>query len=161
MPTLDQQFIGHTVNQNPGNLEYLPKSVIIDRWVRDGLYVMQRDLQHQPIGFLLHGTVNDDRSLYIHHSRLNLDPKNQLSARRAVTQLVKRACTADAETILLRCASTLETIQFWHSLAFIPVAISEAGARNPMTIVQYECTLGPRPRLPASGVRPEPLQPAA
>lgn len=154
-------FIARMIRQHSDDLEFIPTATITERWVRQNLYLLQRDRFGYPIGYLLHGNVNDDGTLYIHHACLALEEPDRPSARRTVTALVKRACDANASTILLRCHSNLITLTFWHNLAFIPVAITEAGARNRTALIQYELTLRQRPRQLGSGRLPDGLHPNA
>lgn len=135
------EFICGLMRRNSDHLEFIPTTTITERWVRQGLYIIQRDRHTTPIGYLLHGHVNDDHTLYIHHVCLSLRPAQVQSARHTVSVLVARAAQGNAHTILLRCSSNLDAIDFWNSCGFVPQAITESGAGRATTIVQYEFNL--------------------
>lgn len=153
------EFICGLMRHNSDALGFIPSTAIAGRWVKQGTYILQKNRFGKPVGFLLHGNVNDDKTLYIHMACVEIDKRNRGFGKSAVAQLVKRAMQGGARTILLRCASDLDAVSFWQSCGFIPIAVTPGGTRRQRTIIQYEMTLPAAPRKLDSGPRREALRP--
>lgn len=145
------EIIHGLMRRNPDELGFVPSTTIADRWVQQDLYILQRNRWHKPIGYLLHGHVNDDRTLYIHHASLDLTRRNRATAKSTVAQLIKRALHAAAKTIFLRTLSDLDGVAFWQSCSFVPVAVSPDAPSSQKSLIQYEMTLPEAPRQLTAG----------
>lgn len=155
------EFICGLMRQNTDELGFIPNTAIADRWVAQDLYVLQKNRFGKPVGYILHGKVNDDHTMYIHQACIELDKRNRGFGKAAVARVVKRAIQHKARTILLRCASDLDAVSFWQSCGFTPIAVTPGGARRQRTIIQYEMNLPEAPRQLDSGLPREALRPNA
>lgn len=157
----DLEFICGLMRHNTDALGFIPRPALLERWIKQGNYIIQRDRFAKPIGYLLHGPVNDERTLYINQACIELDKRNRGFGKTALNTLLNRAIEAHATTILLRCATDLDAVEFWMSCGFNPIAITPGGARRHRTIIQFEHRLPQDKQESDSALRPEALRPNA
>lgn len=152
-------FICGLMRHNSDALGFIPSTAIAGRWVEQGTYILQKNRFGKPVGFLLHGNVNDDHTMYIHMACIEINKRNRGFGKAAVAHLIKRALRGRARTILLRCASDLDAVSFWQSCGFTPIGVTPGGTRRQRTIIQYEMTLPQTPRRLDSGRLRDGLRP--
>lgn len=134
-------FICGLMRRNTESLGFIPRPTIRDRFVKRGMYVIQTNRYGQPIGYLIHGPVHPDKTLHIHQACIELDRRNHGFGRQAIETLVQRACLAGARTILLRCASDLESVIFWQTLGFEPTRLAPGGAKRNRSLIHFKLDL--------------------
>lgn len=153
------EFICGLMRQDSDALGFIPKPAIDARWIQQGNFIIQTDRFGGPVGYLLHGPVNDARTMHINQACIEMTKRNRGFGQAAVAKLVKRAVKAGATNILLRCASDLDAVEFWISCGFVPIAIRPGGARRRRTIIQFEKSLHSPQKKSDSGPLPAGLRP--
>lgn len=134
-------FICGLMRRNTDALGFIPEPTIRHRFVKRGMYVIQKNRFGHWIGYIVHGPVHPDKTMHIHQACIELDRRNRGFGARAVATVIERACHAHAQTILLRCASDLEACSFWQSLGFIPTHLAPGGARRQRNLIHFKLDL--------------------
>ncbi len=148
----DSTFICGLMRANTNSLGFIPRPTIQNRFIPRGHYIIQRDRRAKPIGYLIHGPVHPDGTLYIHQTCIELDRRNRHFAHQALTTLLARALNHNAHRILLRCAADLPAVTFWAHLGFRATHISTGGRRRQRSIIHFRLDLTPRTVQPAPKV---------
>jgi len=149
------------MHKTTDHLGFIPRTTIAQRFVDQDLFIIQRNRRGRVIGYILHGRVNQEGTLYVHQAHVNLELRNRGYANRAAKILISRAIKAHARNILLRSTSDLQAVAFWRSYGFQPLAITASGATRRTTIIQYELILRPDQEELDSGPHREALRPNA
>lgn len=151
-------FITGLMRQNTDALGFIPETAIQRRFVPKGHYVLQQNRQAKPIGYLLHGPVNNFRILHVHQTCIELDRRNRGFGQQAVATLIERATQHNARLILLKCATDLDAIHFWRSCGFLQTHVSTGGTRRKRQLAYFalDLTQGqpPQSRTPGRILRP-------
>lgn len=155
------EFICGLMRHDTDALGFIPKPAIQERWIHQGNYIIQTNRFGAPVGYLLHGPVNDQRTMYVNQACIEMSKRNRGFGQAAVKTLVERAVKAGATTILLRCARDLNAVEFWISCGFDPIAVTPGGARRQRMIIQFEKRLPSHQEQLTGGTLPNSRRPNA
>lgn len=137
----DADFICGLMRHNTDDVGFITRPTIEERFIRRGLYVIQRDRLCRPIGYLVNGPVHKDLHCQIHQACIELDRRNRHFGIQAVQTMIDRAIQHGARTITLRCGTDLAAVKFWTAIGFIPYAFVAGGRRRARTIVHFALDL--------------------
>ena len=136
-------------------LGFIPSPTIRDRFVRRGLYVIQRDARGRRRGYLLHGPPKPGRRLHIHQACIDYDYRQRGFGILAVRTVIMRALQADCSAVTLRCALDLPANAFWHAAGFEVEEVLPGGKQRHRVILRYVLPLaGASTRLVVPGLYP-------
>lgn len=148
----DADFICGLMRQNTDALGFIPRPTIEQRFIPRGHYILQRDRLRKRIGYLIHGPVHPDGTLYVHQTCIELDRRNRHFATDAIQTLLATATRHGARLIRLRCAADLPAIHFWTALQFSQGETSNGGTRRKRSIIPFQLPLGAHDVDPAPKV---------
>lgn len=137
----DADFIIGLMRTETAALGFIPSTAIRQRWIRLGLYIIQRDARGRPRGYLLHGPPTFGRPLSINQACIDYSHRLRGFGLLAVRQLLARAIPAGSTYIRLRCALDLPANSFWHAAGFHAVNYEPGGQQRHRTIVTYHLNL--------------------
>lgn len=137
----DTDFICGLMRQNTDALGFIPRPTVRDRFVPRGQYLIQLNRFRKPIGYLIHGPLHPDGSVYIHQAVIDLHRRNRHFGNQMVNQLVARATRNSAGLLRLRCASDLDAVAFWTALGFQPKETTPGGHRRRRDVIRFELPL--------------------
>lgn len=137
------EFICGLMKHNTNSLGFIPKPTVRDRFVKRGLYIIQRTSTGRAVGFILHGPVHPNGDLYVHQACIEVDRRLKHWGYLAVYELIDRARLHGARRILLRCAEDIDGVCFWHAVGFTPTHITKGGPRRRRWIIHFEMDLTP------------------
>ena len=143
----DLTLIVGLMRQNTDALGFIPLPDLQARWLALGRFLIAADRRNKPIGYLLHGPRHRDGRMHVNQVCIDYDHRRREHATRLVAALVKRARSAGARRLILRCAADLDAIDFWSSIGAIPTLLSEGGKRRARTIQTFQLPIPPNPTL--------------
>jgi hypothetical protein len=148
-------FIVGLMKENTDALGFIPKSAIANYFVPRNEFIIVRDRRFKPIGYLLHGPVHPDGTLYVHQVCIQYDKRLRYFGAQAIRELLARAHAGQAHRITLRCALDLDATAFWHAMGFHAIAIERGGRRRNRLIQRFVMDLTPcgRPTSSPAGLR--------
>lgn len=135
----DLDFIVGLMRQNTDELGFIPLTTVEQRYIAGGLYLLT-----PKIGYLLHGVPKAGHILHIAQACVEYDKRSVGYGMDLVKELIERAKATQCKGIVLRCAASLQSNQFWQAAGFERTATNEPSNRRNRAINVYTFDLWPR-----------------
>lgn len=138
------EYIDGLRRENSEALGFIPKSAIAQQYIRNGRYLIQRDLRGRRVGYILHGAIRPCGILKIEQAVIDYDRRLLGFGNDVVSQLLKRAGQANVRCVYLHCADGLESNSFWLASGFVKTKTAHPDNRRQRAIHTYVMDLWPR-----------------
>lgn len=137
----DADFICGLMRENTDALGFIPSPTIKDRFIPRGHYLIQRNRFGKPVGYLIHGPVHPDGTLYVHQTCISLERRHRHFGQQTINIFLDRAIRNGAKLVRLRCAADLAAVHFWTALHFRQGETSKGGTRRKRSIIHFQLHL--------------------
>jgi hypothetical protein len=130
----DLAFICGLMRENYEAVGFLPNTVIRQRYISLGRYVLQTDERGRKIGYLLHGKPTPGGLLTVAQHAIDYDRRLNGHGQAAFETLLDRAKHANCRAIRVRCAADLPANSFWQSMGLDLVGIQHVANKRKRAI---------------------------
>lgn len=148
----DISFITGLMKTERDALGFITRSIIQERYIAYGRYIMIRERLGPRRGYLLHGPANPPNPLYVHQLCIDSDHRLRGFATVAIDALIQHAENAGCPSIRLQCATHLSANAFWLAMGFELISITGGLHRTKRPTSNYayflrkSCDRRPTPR---------------
>ena len=136
-------WITGLMRENYDAVGFIPEPTIRYRYVGQGQYVLQTDERGRRLGYLLHGPLAPGGVCVVTQHVIEADRRLHGYGEAAWQMLLERCRRAGVDTIRLRCASDLPSLEFWRAQGFFVYGSVPGGTHRRREIVKmaYDCGL--------------------
>ncbi len=124
------------MRENYEAVGFIPEPAVAEQYIANNRYLLIDDDHARRCGYLLHGAMQYGRPVNVAQHCIQDELRRNGRGITAVRELVERAAQVGVSVITVRCATDLESLNFWRAAGFQDLGLVKGGARRERTIAR-------------------------
>lgn len=129
-------WIAGLMRENYEAVGFIPDTKLRDHYLAHERYVLQTDESGRRVGYLLHGVPQPGHSLTVAQHCIQVDRRSHGYGEAALAELIERADRVGCPSIRVRCATDLDSLEFWLGQGFRLLEVVPGGVRRQRQIAR-------------------------